>query len=101
MKINIGNRIIASTDFSSFETAWRIEDAVLVLEYFRSNNKIVLGGDILTKNLKHTYDSWYYNVESNQLPKFSIDNSIKMASDYIAEYVRVNGNAFYVIFVVK
>ena len=100
MELNIGNKTITSVDFSDVESAWRIEDAILVLEYMGDENKIVLGGDILTNELVHNYDSWYYNMESNQSYQLNVECSIKLAYEYITHYVEMNGNAFYVVFVV-
>lgn len=99
MRINIENKIIDSVDFSKFETAWMIEDSLLVLEYLKNKNKIVLGGDILTVNLEHNYDNWYYNTTSIQDHKFNVECSIKLATEYLSNYIQINGNAFYVIFV--
>ena len=101
MQINIQNKTISSKDLSNAETAWRIEDAVLVLEYFKSNARIVLGGDILTQELEHNYDSWYYNIESDEDLQYNIQHSIKTAFEYISSYIKANGKAFYVIFVTK
>lgn len=101
MEINIGNKTITSTDFSNAETAWMIEDAILVLEHLKSKKKIVLGGDILTEKMEHNYDSWYYNVESSQNSKYNVECSIKLAFEYISNYIRTNGNAFYVVFVIE
>ena len=100
MDINVGNKTNISTDVFNTETAWKIEDAILVLEHLKRNNKIVLGGDILTKNLEHNYDSWYYNVDSKQNPRLNVDGSIGRATEYIANYIHTNGSAFYVIFVI-
>ncbi len=101
MKITIGNKTITSIDFSATETAWMIEDAILVLEYLKSKNKIVLGGDILTEKLEHNYDSWYYNVDSGQNSQFNVECSVKLALEYLSNYIRANGKAFYVIFVTE
>ncbi|MBR5278419.1 MAG: hypothetical protein IKU23_04045 [Clostridia bacterium] len=100
MTIQFGNRTVSSTDISDFETAWMIEDALLVLEYLKSRNRIVLGGDILTEKLEHNYDSWYYNAECNQSLRFNVECSIKVAIEYISNYIQANGTDFYVIFVV-
>lgn len=101
MKINIDNKTISSVDFSKAETAWMIDDASLVLEYLRSKNKIVLGGDVLTDKLEHTYDSWYYNIESSRDFKFNVECSIKLALEYISNYISTNGRTFFVIFVIR
>ena len=101
MEINIGNKTITSTDFSNAETAWMIEDAILVLEHLKSKKKIVLGGDILTEKMEHNYDSWYYNSESSPNSKYNVECSIKLAFEYISNYMKTNGNAFYVVFVIE
>ena len=101
MKITIGNKSIISTDFSNTETAWMIEDAFLVLEYLKNEKKIVLGGDILTEKFEYNYDSWYYNVRSSQTSKFNAECSIKLAFEYISNYIRTNGSSFYVVFVTE
>lgn len=101
MKITIGNKTITSVDFSNTETAWMIEDAILILKHFKIKKKIVLGGDILTEKLEYNYDSWYYNMESSRDSKFNVECSIKVAFEYISNYIRTNGNSFYVIFVTE
>ena len=99
MEIYIGSKIIKALAFSNTETAWKMEDADLVLRHFKNINKLVLGGDVLTKKLKHNYDSWYYNVDTAKDREFNVENSIKLATEYISKYTALNGNAFYVIFV--
>ena len=101
MKIDIGNKSVVSVDFSNFETAWKINDAILVIQYLKSKNTIILGGDILTDQLEYNYDSWYYNKEVNQTFHYNVEYSTQLASRYISDYIRANGNAFYVIFVTE
>ena len=99
MKIMFKNKTIISTDFSDYETAWKINDALLFLEYIKERNGLVLGGEILTKNLEHNYDSWYYNNDSARDYQFNVVCSIQYASEYICNYIKNNGDSFYVIFV--
>ena len=101
MKINTRNKTITSIDISNNETAWAIEDAVEVLAYLTHKKAIVLGGDILTPTLEYNYDSWYYNVEANKDFQFNVDSSIKLAIQYISNYIKKNGSAFYVVFIVE
>ncbi len=101
MEIYIGNKTINSVDFSDTEIAWLIEDAILVLDYLKNKNMIVLGGDILTEKLEHNYDSWYYNVAPSQSTQFNSECSIKLAFEYISQYIKANGNSFHVVFVVE
>ncbi len=101
MTINIKNQTIFSIDFSDYETAWKIEDATLVLEYLKSENKLVLGGDILNERLNHTYDSWYYNPHPDRNTKTNINCSIEYANEYLKRYIKENGVSFHVIFVTQ
>jgi hypothetical protein len=101
MKITTENKTITSMDFSNTETAWMIEDAFFLLDDFKIKKKIVLGGDILTEKLEYNYDSWYYNMDSSQNSEYNVECSIKVAFEYISNYIRANGNSFYVIFVTE
>ena len=101
MQIEVGNKIISSTEFTSVEDAWKIEDAFWVLEYFNKNGTIVLGGDILTKNFEYTYDNWYYNIQSNISMEENGKRSVRMAIEYIKKYISINGKSFYIVFVAK
>ena len=101
MEIHIRNKMIRSTFFSDSETAWRIEDAPLVLEYLQSKNKLVLGGDILTDALEYTYDNWYYNVDSMQNLEHNVEYSVRRACEYISNYAKANGTEFHVVFVIE
>lgn len=101
MKIDVGNKTITSVDFSNNETAWKIEDTPFVLDYFRKENKIILGGDILTKDLIHNYDSWYYNYDHGHSEKCNVEFAYEKAIEYISKYVQLNGKDFYVIIVTK
>jgi len=96
MRIDINGKTIVSVDFSDYETAWRAEDAFLVLEYLRERNEIVLGGDILNVNFKYAYANWYYENE----PGNSLE-SIEVATEYLRRFKKMNGNSFYVVFVVR
>lgn len=100
MDICINNKTITSIDFSDTETAWRIEDAILFLEYLTRRDKVVLGGDVLTDKLEYNYDSWYYHPDPDKCLSFNVDCSIKLAKEYISNYIRINGNRFFVVFVV-
>ncbi|MBQ9082824.1 MAG: hypothetical protein IJY28_04920 [Clostridia bacterium] len=100
MTIQTGGRIVASTDFSDAETAWRIGDADAVLTYLEQQQKIVLGGDVLTEELTHTYDSWYDCAVPGRNHADAVRDSVARARTYLSDYMNANGKAFYVIFVV-
>ena len=101
MEISINNKTIKSTTINPFEEAWNIEDTLSLLEYYRHNNIIILGGDILNTNFKHTYDSWFYNPDTSQNSVSNSNSSIQKATKYITQYLNNNGNKYYVVFVVE
>lgn len=101
MEINIGNEIIVPIQFSKHELAWAIEDAVLVLEYLESIGEVVLGGDVLNENKEYTYDNWHYNPDDSYSIQTNSVRSIEHAIKYISDYVRKNGNNFYVVIVTE
>lgn len=99
MKIFIGGKEITSRDISQFETAWPIEEAAAVIEYLKSNNKLIFGGDILTDKLAYAYDNWYYDKDAAIDVQQNIARSAEKARDYITKYIKLNGIAYYVVFV--
>ena len=101
MQIKLKNKTISSVPFSNSEVAWRIEDAISGLQYFKDSERIVLGGDVLTTSLKYTYDNWYYNPVLDQSLRLNIDQSVEVASKYILEYLRRNGTGYFIVFVVR
>ena len=101
MKIEINNKIIVSKGISSYEFAWEMLDAFDVLDYYYSKKWIVLGGDILTSDLRHNYDSWYYNINANKDESFNLNSSVYKAKEYIAKYIENNGVNYYIVFVTE
>lgn len=83
------------------EEVWNIKDVLLSLEHYRQNRIIVLGGDILDTQFKHTYDSWYYNPDNTKDTMSNVNNSIQKATKYITEYINRNGNNYYVTIVLN
>ena len=92
MEILAKGRVISSIATSWGEMAWKIEDALDVLEYFSSQNHLVLGGDILDLNFEYTYDNWYYNGSSSK-------GSISVSEEYLFNFIKNNGKNYYVVFV--
>ena len=84
---------------SEYEKAWRLEDSLEVLKKINKQRRIILGGDILNKNLQHNYDSWYYESLENDTIIKSVKDSYVKACEYIQAYIKKNGKDFYVIIV--
>ena len=57
------------------EVAWHKKDALVLLDYLESNNRFILGGDVLSKEsdgYRHNYDSWYLNKEDGDAKQSAI-----------------------------
>ena len=83
------------------ELAWKIKDYALILELFRDNKCIVLGGDVLDLEKNYNYDNWYYNDKSDVSFEENLSSSISVAKEYLQNYIKDNGEKFYVVFVFR
>lgn len=81
------------------ELAWHVCDIPDVLEYAHSENLVILGGDVITPQEKHTYDNWYYNISHSLTIEKNVQAGIDLTRSYIGAYVRKNGNNY--LFVVS
>ena len=82
------------------EYAWKYEDFPEILRYFQNQGWIVLGGDILTLELTHTLDNWYYNPESGLSEEENVLLSCETAERYLGNYRNRKGSDYYIVFVV-
>ena len=85
----------------SGEYAWRYSDYAVILNYFQKNSLIVLGGDVLTKDMKYSYDNWYYNPDPEKTMHENVRQSAAVAEAYLRGYQDRHGAEFYLIFVVR
>lgn len=99
MTIVYNNKNISSYTTSFYEDAWKIKDVLDVLNFAHSQNKTILGGDILTEKMQHNYDSWYYNIDKNRDLQYNTNRSLEIAKKYITDYINKNGDKYYVIIV--
>ena len=98
MKININpNELPTPITSPSGEFAWDISGIYKITDYAKKNCWIILGGDVLTKDGKYTYDSWYYKVNTGLSVKQNVDLSIQNCLEYIHQYSERNGNMFYYV----
>lgn len=86
---------------SAHELAWKIDDAIAVLRCIAKNNMVVLGGDVLDANKKHTYDNWYYNYNFACSLLENVEKSVEKATEYISKYIAYNGSDYYIVLVWK
>lgn len=80
------------------EYAYDFVTSLKILEYVKSRNWIVLGGDVYLKNqgsIVATFDNWYYNP----VGKLDSEKSISKAIDYLTRYSTIKKNAIYSIVV--
>lgn len=66
-----------------------------LLDNFKANNQIILGGDVFcykNSQLKHTYDHWYYEKQD---PTIDSSKSIIQTEKYISNYVKDHGEHYY------
>ena len=85
----------------SGEFAWQIKDHLLLLELFYDRKCVVLGGDVLDSDRNYTYDSWYYNDNTKISHGDNVKDSISIAKDYLSNYIKSNGENYYVVFVFR
>ena len=83
------------------EYAWGYSDYPAILTFIQKNEFILLGGDILTMDLKYTYDNWYYNPDLTKSHFENVWQSLAVAEEYLNRYHQLNGAEFYIVFVLR
>lgn len=86
---------------TSGEFAWQIKDHPFLLELFYDRKCVVLGGDVLDLDRNYTYDNWYYNDNSEMSHEDNVKSSISVAKEYLLNYIKSNGENYYVVFVFR
>ena len=82
----------------SSEYAFSRDDALLFLDLlYRKRKYIILGGDVLDENLNYTYDNWFYSPQDSQN---HIEESYKMAQEYVATFKNFSANLCYFVFTI-
>jgi len=84
---------------SSCVFGWHLKDVKKVLNCLKANRQIVLGGDILDLQKNYTYDSWFYNYNHSKCLLENVNSSMDVALDYVTNYIRNNGEEYYVVLV--
>lgn len=86
---------------SEAETAFPPEMAEQIWDTALQNRWIILGGDILTPELKYTYDNWFYDPKVDISLFENVKQSIAKSEQYITNYRNINGDNFMVVFVIS
>ncbi len=76
------------------ELAWNAETIQHVLQLTAKNNWIILGGDVLTKTKKYTYDNWHFEVNPHCSLKHNVKASVDKCAQYVSGYVKAHGDNF-------
>ena len=76
------------------ETAWPAKSMPYIRDLALANEWIILGGDVLTLECKHTYDNWYYSVDPQTSLADNVKCSIEKCRQYIDHYIYTNGEDF-------
>lgn len=97
----INMKKIYPVKITSYEIGWRIKDINDVLQWLNKNNQIVLGGDIIDSQKNYTYDNWFYNYNHLQSVLENVNTSIAKALDYTSNYLKNNGDDYYVVLILK
>ena len=83
------------------EIAWEIQDVGEVMAHILNSDRIILGGDVLHKNLTYTLDNWYYRPLPGLSHEDHVSNSYDVAIQYVDEYMLRYGTEFYVVVVTE
>ncbi|MBQ2840425.1 MAG: hypothetical protein IJE70_03675 [Oscillospiraceae bacterium] len=83
------------------EYAWKYKETKKIIEYLKSCEYIILGGDVLNDMLNYTYDNWYYEVEHESSVIEAIAASASKAVQYLDMYHTKNGDSYYYILVAE
>jgi hypothetical protein len=97
-KNEIQEKAISLKKYGINDFAWKYDDINQILDILLSNKIGIIGGDVLDKEFKYTYDNWSIEkteVAGENFVMFSIEKTKK----YIENYIKNNGKDFYFVIV--
>lgn len=86
---------------SDEETAFPMRMVNQIIGIISDRKWVVLGGDILTNELKYTYDSWFYDVDSNISLYQNVSQSVQKCKQYLKEYESIHGSDYLIAFTIS
>lgn len=81
------------------ELAWNHSDIICVMKSLCENQFLILGGDVLNKDLSYTYDNWYYDYNYALTYEENIHKSFDEAIKYVNNHNLKFGDSFYYVVV--
>lgn len=99
--VKVGDRDIPCITTITGEFAWKITDALYILDAYKKENRIVLGGDVLDSNLDYTCDNWYYEPDPDKSREENVIASYTSGYNYLSDYMRLNGEDYWIVLVIK
>lgn len=94
----VDGNMICARETEGTEYAWRIEEVLGVIEVLRREGRVILGGDVLDRDMEYTYDNWYHNLCD---PATDCCVSCEKAQSYVQQYLDRFGPEYYVVLVVQ
>lgn len=89
---------ICARETEGTEFAWRIDEVLDVIEILRREGRVILGGDVLDRDMAYTYDNWYHDPCDRDT---DCEVSTGKAKAYVERYLERFGSEYYVVLVVQ
>lgn len=94
----VGGKVVCARKTAGDEYAWRIGEVPDVIEVLRKEGRVILGGDVLDRDMDYTYDNRYHDSGD---PQNDCEASCGKARAYVQRYLERFGPEYYVVLVVK
>ena len=82
---------------SSIYWAWPFDSIINVINFAESCGLMIWGGDVINKELDHTYDNWYQNGDNSLTWAQNCYIGAKKAKEYIDWHHSKFGDDYYYI----
>lgn len=94
--------VLKDLGFRIFTGEYAFESDVIpkVLKIIQTNNWVILGGDVLNLEGKHTYDNWFYNPDWTKSIEYNVAQGILKTEQYIKLLEERNGKKFRYVLVI-
>ncbi len=90
-----------SVYLNEFTNVWPVVLFEELFDEIKKEHKIILGGDIISEELKYTHDSWYFEPQETKSRDDNCVMSLERAEDYLINYIKHNGDQYYMDIVLR